>query len=152
LLVGLTLPTNVYLLAWRVREVMRIDHEHYLYRDEIQVLDWLDRHGSDGEAVLASVTVGQFVPALSRRRPHAGHWAQTVDFSRRRREVSTFFNAGTSDSERLAILRQCDTRYVLVGRAERSLGTFDAGAASYLAPVFSAGDTTLYRVARPSRS
>jgi uncharacterized membrane protein len=147
-LLALTVPTNLYLLAWRVREIQRVDHDHYLYRDELAVLDWLDIHGQDGDAVLASVTVGQFVPALARRRPHAAHWAQTVDYARRREEIAAFFSAHTAEAQRLAILRQCNTRFVVAGRAERALGGFDPASAGYLRPVFSAGETQLYQVTR----
>lgn len=150
LLLALTLPTNLYLLAWRVREVRRFDHHHYLYRDEIAALEWLDRHAREGECVLAALEVGQFVPGRSRTRPHAGHWAMTVDYRQRRQEIAAFFNVETSAADRIAILRRSNTRYIIAGRAERALGGFDPASASMLAPVFTAGETTLYQVTLPA--
>ena len=150
LLLALTLPTNLYLLAWRVREVRRFDHHHYLYRDEIAALEWLDTHAREGECVLAALEVGQFVAGRARARPHAGHWAQTVDYPRRLKEIASFFNAQTTASDRIAILRRSNTRYVMAGRAERALGGFDPASAPMLAPVFTSGETTLYQVTLPA--
>jgi hypothetical protein len=149
LLIVAAVPTNIYLLAWRAREVLRRDHDHYLHHDELRVLEWLDQHSADGEPVLASLTLGQHIPGLAGNKVVVGHWAQTVEFPRKRAEVTAFFQAHTSDETRIAILRRCAVRYVVHGRAERLLGGFEPRHAPYLQPVSAAGETQLYRVQLP---
>lgn len=151
-LIALTVPTNLYLLAWRVNDVRRVDHHHYLYADEIAALRWLDAHASDGQSVLAALQVNQFVASRTGARPHVAHWAMTVDYQRRLKEVAAFFNAETSPADRVAILQQCRTRYVLAGRAERKLGDFDPTTAPFLRATFSAGETVVYEVSLPPAS
>jgi len=146
LLVLLAVPTNLYLFGWRIKEVLRLEHDHFLYLDELAALEWLDQHSTDTETVLASLTVGEYIPALTGNRVFAAHWAQTVDFERKRAQLAAFFRPATTESERLATLDRCDVRYVLEGRAERALGAFEPERAAYLAKVFEAGETRLYRV------
>lgn len=149
LLIVATVPTNLYLLAWRAREVLRRDHDHYIFSDELRVLQWLDTHTADGEPVLSSLTLGQHIPGLAGNKVFIGHWAQTVEFNRKRGEVTAFFQAATSDETRIATLQRCAVRYVVHGRAERALGTFAPRQAAYLEPVLTVGETELYRVQLP---
>jgi hypothetical protein len=149
LLIVAAVPTNLYLLAWRAREVLRHDHEHYLYTDELRALEWFDAHTDDGEPVLASLPLGQHIPGLTGNKIFLGHWAQTVEFRRKRDELAAFFRAATSDETRIATLQRCGVRYVVHGRGERALGTFAPQQAAYLEPVLSVGETELYRVRLP---
>lgn len=146
LLVLLAVPTNLYLLAWRVREVLKLEHTHFLYRDEIEALSWLGRNSSDGDVVFGSLAVSEYVPYLTGNRVYLGHWAQTVGYREKRDAVARFYAESTSDEERQRILGPCRVRYVLDGRGERALGDFDPSRAPYLRLVHESGQTRIYRV------
>jgi len=140
------LPTNVYLWAWRFVDLSRHDYPYYLHRDEVLALDWLREHTSPDELVLCSLTVGQYVPALSGNTAFLAHWAQTVGFYDKRGRVARFFDAAMPGEERVDTLRTFDVDYVLHGPAERALGDYDVSTSPWLAPVFSAPTVDVYAV------
>jgi len=149
LLLLLVLPTNLYLLGWRVLVLSRLEHDYFLYRDEVAAAAWLDAHSSDDEVVLASLTLGQHLPWLSGNKAYLAHWAQTVDYFARRASLPVFFSAASDDAQRRAMLRQCNVRFVVVGRGERALGDLDPAALPYLELAHVAGETRVYRVVSP---
>ena len=140
------LPTNVYLWAWRFVDLARHDYPFYLHRDDIAALDWLRENVSPNDVVLCSLTVGQYVPAVSGNTAFLAHWAQTVDFYDKRDRVARFFNAATSDGERAETLYAFGVDYVLHGLVERELGDYDPATVPWLALVFSAPQVDVYRV------
>jgi uncharacterized membrane protein len=74
------------------------------------------------------------------------HWAQTVDFYDKQERVARFFDAAAPDEERAATLRAFGVDYVWHGPAERALGDYDPGSASWLELAFSAPEVDIYRV------
>lgn len=143
----LILPTNVYLWSWRFVELARHDYPYYLHRSEVSALRWLDEHAAADAVVLSSLTIGQYIPALSGQTAFLAHWAQTVDFYGKQERVTHFFDAAASDEERRATVHRFGIDYVFYGPVERALGDYDPAHADWLTPVFTAPQVTLYRVA-----
>ena len=146
LLLIVVLPTNVYLWAWRFVELRRYDYPYYLHRDEVAALNWLDKNTDAAEVVLSSITIGQYVPALSGNTAFLAHWAQTVDFYDKTERVKRFFDAAVSDDERVDTLHTFDVAYIFYGPAERALGKYDPGESSLFTEVFSSPQVRLYAV------
>jgi hypothetical protein len=146
-LVALVLPTNLYLVAWRGDELHRAAAPYSLTTNDVEALRWLDTNARDGDVVLASLTIGQYVPAMSDARPVLAHWAQTLNYYEKDEAVRRFYAAATTEDERLTLLRTWNVRYIFVGPEERALGAFDPQRqpARY-APVFASGGTTIYAV------
>ena len=142
----LVLPTNLYLLGWRVLVLSRQEHDYFLYRDEVDAAAWLDAQSSESDVVLAALPLGQHLPWLSGTRAYLAHWAQTVDYYAKRDAVTQFFDAATPEDRRREILRGCQVRFVVHGRGERALGGLDPGALEYLELVHTVGETRVYRV------
>lgn len=145
-LVLVVLPTNVYLWAWRFVDLARHDYPFYLHRDDVAALNWLQENTSPDDIVLSSLTVGQYVPALSGNTAFLAHWAQTVGFYDKRDRVTRFFDATAPDRERTETLHTYGVDYVLHGPAERELGDYDPVTAPWLALTFSAPQIDVYRV------
>jgi hypothetical protein len=139
-------PTNLYLWAWRFVDLSRHDYPYSLRADEVQALDWLDRHAAPDDVVLASLTLGQYVPVLTGSHAVLAHWAQTVDFYGKSERVAEFFAAATPDRRRQATLRAYSVDYVLVGPAEQALGGFQPGTAPYLRLVYTTPQVQVYAV------
>jgi uncharacterized membrane protein len=118
-----------------------------LTTNDVEALRWLDTNARDGDVVLASLTIGQYVPAMSDARPVLAHWAQTLNYYEKDEAVRRFYAAATTEDERLTLLRTWNVRYIFVGPEERALGAFDPQRqpARY-APVFASGGTTIYAV------
>lgn len=145
-LVVAVLPVNVYLLSWRFVDLGRHDYPYYLHRDEVAALQWLDENADDSETVLSSLSIGQYVPGYAGNRAFLAHWAQTLEFYKKRDLVEGFYRADSSDEQRLEVLQSYGVRYVFFGPQERSLGGFEPSRVGYLTPVFERPLAQLYRV------
>jgi uncharacterized membrane protein len=140
------LPTNVYLWAWRFVDLTRHDYPFYLHRDDVAALDWLRENTSPDNVVLCSLTVGEYVPAVSGNTAFLAHWVQTVDVYDKRDRVARFFDADAPDEERAETLHAFGVDYVLHGPAERTLGDYDPQTSPFLEKVFFSPYTAIYRV------
>jgi hypothetical protein len=140
------LPTNLYLWIWRFVDLARHDYPYYLYRDEIKALKWLDEYADPADVVLSSITIGQYVPAISGNTSFLAHWAQTVAFYDKSRRVERFFDVAVSDAERLDTLKTFDVAYVYYGPAERALGEYDPGESPLFTEVLLSPYVKLYAV------
>ena len=147
LLIAAVLPTNVYLWTWRFTDLARHDYPFYLHRDDVAALDWLRENSSPDDVVLCSITVGQYVPAISGNTAFLAHWAQTVDYYDKVERVARFFDASAPDGRRVETLRAFGVDYVLHGPAERNLGDYDPATAPWLELAFSTSHVDVYRVA-----
>ena len=109
-------------------------------------LDWLRENALPEEVVLSSLTVGQYVPAISGNTAFLAHWAQTVGFYDKQDRVARFFDAATPEAERAETIRASGVGYVLHGPAERALGEHDPADTLWLALAFSTPQVDVYRV------
>lgn len=65
--------------------------------------------------------------------------------------MQRFYEAGTPDARRIALLDRLGVDFVWVGEEERELGGFDPGAVDYLEPVTTGPAVSVYRVRLPAR-
>jgi hypothetical protein len=151
-LIVIILPTNLYLWTWRFVELRNHNYPYYLYQDEVSALAWLEAHAQPDDVTLSSLTVGQYVPALTGTHAFLAHWAQTVDFYNKSTMVKGFFAMSTSDEARQKILRQYGVDYVFYGPAEQAMGDYSPGQSSFLTLVFSAPRVKVYAVSAPNRN
>lgn len=140
------LPTNLYLWIWRFVDLRRHDYPYYLHHDEIAALDWLGENSSSDDVVLCSLTVGQYVPAISGNTAFLAHWAQTVDFYDKRERVAQFFDSPVDDKARLDTVCTFGVDYVFYGPAERELGDYDLAGSTWLTQVLSTPAVEIYQV------
>ena len=142
------LPTNIYLWTWRFVDLARHDYPYYLHQDDLAALQWLEENTPSDAIVLGSITIGQYVPALSGNTAFLSHWAQTVDFYDKRARVARFFDAATLDEERAETVEAFGVDYVFWGPAERALGAYNPAATPWLHLIFSAPQVNIYAVER----
>jgi hypothetical protein len=140
------LPTNLYLLTWRVLDLSRHEYPYYIYDDDRDALNWLEANTSPWEVVFSGLNIGQFIPAYTGNKAFLAHWAQTLHFYDKIDQVSSFYNTETTDAERAALFRQFNIHYLLYGSEERHLGFFDPNTVSYLTRVFDSPRMQVFRV------
>jgi hypothetical protein len=114
----LVLMTNVYLTAWRVIDINRLEYPYFLSDGDVVALTELETLVKPGDVVLSSPELGVFVPVYSDGRPYVAHWAQTLSFFERRDTAADFFTPGASDEFREKVIRDNDIRFILYGPAE----------------------------------
>ena len=127
-------------------DLRRAEIPYYLRTDEVDALNYLEQQVTGDDVVLASLDIGQFVPALTGARSFLGHWAQTLDFYGKTDSVKAFFSDATADDDRLALLRNYGVDYVIYSPQEAALGDYDPAAASYLDEVYSNDNVRVYAV------
>ena len=145
-LILIILPTNVYLLLWRFADLARHDYPYYLYKDEVAALAWLEDNAEPDDVTLSSLTVGQYVPALTGMHAFLAHWAQTIDFYDKSAMVEEFFNDNTKEVLRHEILHRFSVDYVFYGPVERDLGTYVPENSPSLQRVYTSSRVTIYQV------
>jgi hypothetical protein len=152
LIVGVALfvlsATNVLLVAGNCL-VLR-GRPDAIYRDvaEIAALDWLDGQVEHDEVVLSSYETGNYLPARVGARVFVGHGPETVRFAEKKALMARFFDAVTDDVWRQGLLAEYGIDYVFWGPAERRVGSFDPGAASYLRAIYDADGYAVFEVGR----
>jgi hypothetical protein len=144
-LLALVVPTNLYLFAWRFYDLRRYDHPYFLRSEEIAALRWLRDNGQGDDVILASLDIGQYVPALTGQHAFLAHWAQTVDYFTKRDLVTAFFDPRMPDARRGEMIRQYSVDYIVVGPQERALGAYDPVSAGFPL-VFNQGEVAVYQV------
>jgi uncharacterized membrane protein len=140
------IPTNLYLLAWRVVVLNQHDYPYYLYRDDVAAMRWLDEHTNPDDVVLSSFTIGHYIPGLAGNKAFLSNAVMTMDFNRKREMVNDFFDSTTSDDERQALSHEYGIRYVLYGEAERAVGGHDPEEPLPFAEVFTSSRVKIYAV------
>jgi hypothetical protein len=145
-LAGMSL-SNVYIIA-SVCVTTTIQQPYPLFRsrDEIAGVEWLRANTARTDIVLSAYETGNYIAAHAGNRVVIGHWAETVDWERKMKEVDRFYSATTDDGWRIALLREYRIAYVFWGKAERDLGAFDPSRADYLQSVFANNTVIIYRV------
>lgn len=121
-LVALVIPTNLYLFAWRFLDLGRTDYPYYLYQAEIEGMRWLEQNAGPTDVVLASLNIGQYVPAMTGAHAYLAHWAQTLDFFTKSAQVERFYSNAMSAAEAREMLTQGGVDYIFAGPAERLIG------------------------------
>ncbi len=114
-----------------------------------EAIAWLGEHSAPEAVILSSYRVGNIIPARIGRRVVWGHWDETAFYEEKKADVTDFFNAGTSDVERQAILRRYEVDYVFWGPAEQAMGGLDlstASGAGYLKDVYRNQEVVVYHV------
>jgi hypothetical protein len=141
-----TIPTNVYLFGWRIIDLNRHEYPYYLRTDEVAALHWLDANTPPSAPVLSSLAIGQYIPSEAGNNAFLAHWAETMDYYAKQRDVALFFNASTSEVFRQALIDQYGIGYIFYGPPERELGDYDPSNSLYLQKVFSNATVSIYWV------
>jgi hypothetical protein len=142
----LTIPSNLYILASLAATAIMHPYPFFHERAENQAIDWLGQETAAEDTVLAAYGTGSYIPSRINHRVFLGYWAETARCSEKLTMVDLFFEAGTPDSYRTALLHEYDIAYVFYGPREVLLGDFDPAAAQYLSPAFANELVTIYRV------
>src|SRR5206468_9331298 len=113
LLILVVLPTNVYLVGWRINDMLRHNPPYFLPRAQVAAIDWLRENTPPEAVVLSSLELGQFIPGLAGNRAFLAHWSGTLDYYDKQHIVSQFFDVATSDEQRRVIIARYNIEYIV---------------------------------------
>ncbi len=121
LLVGLAIPSSVYLIAAGSAYVIHRPDELYDPASVIEAVDWLGEHADLDQAVLSSPRTGLIIPGRTGLRVYIGHQMETLYYNQKADTVSRFYNKeGMSTQERRAFLETCGCSWIIYGPFERA--------------------------------
>lgn len=146
LLIVLVIPTNLYLVGWRVLDMSRHQPPYFLLDDEFAAFNWLRQNTTRDDIVLSSLDTGQYVPGFAGNRTYLAHWANTLHFFQKRDQVQRFFDAKSDDAARRALLERGGIRYLVYGEAERKLGGWDPSASALVRRVWASPRVEIFQV------
>lgn len=151
LLLALAAPSTllVWLLAFQT--ALRPAAPIVRSADEISVFAALAGHpGAQDATVLAAYDTGNALPAWAPVRVLIGHGPETVGLAELSADVEAFYDAETSDAQRMELLRAYGIDFVFLGAAERGLGSWHPYSSEYmleyLQPLVVYGDYRVFQV------
>jgi hypothetical protein len=144
--VALAALSNALLVMGSLGPIQQRSTPIYRPGAEVAALEWLNTHAESGMVVLASIGVGNAIPAWTDLRVFAGHGPETLHFGEKEAALQRFFQVGTDDGWRQALLADYVVDYLLYGPEEQGLGNWDPAGASYLTPVYDERGYTIYQV------
>ena len=131
-------------------------HHAYWPESDLHAFEWLHSHTAPDATVLTWPMNGVFAPAYSGRKVYAGHWGETPGYEARLKEEFAFYWGVWSSEERLRFLRHYGITHIVESPIEREWITVWGQRArtpqrplvseSFLQPVFTERDTTIYEV------
>ena len=146
-LAALVVPTNAYLLVWRLVDLRRPDAPYYVTKDEAAALDALAAQASPDDVAVAIEAVGRWVPNYGRTRAYLAHWAMTNHYLERRETVNTFFSTATDDPWRQRMMAADGVTLVVWTDREAGQGRgFNPATSPLFEPVFVAPTAGVFRV------
>lgn len=140
------LPTNLYLLGWRLVVLNRHEYPIYLYQDDLSAMKWLREETSADEVVLSSFSIGHYLAGVAGNKAFLANAVMTLDFYKKEALVNEFYRGETSDTERQRLVRDYGIHYVYYGEAEKGIGDFDPGASQLFSEVFSSPRVKVFEV------
>ena len=146
LLLLLVVPTNLYLVAWRVVDLRRLDYPYYLHQDDVAAMGWLEANTRPSDVVLTSFAVGHYLPGMAGNKAYLANAVMTTDFYHKQEQAARFYSKETDDAWRRAFLAESGVRYVFHGPSERRLGEYDPVGSDLFERSFSLPHTDVYEV------
>jgi hypothetical protein len=154
LLVGLALPSSMYLIAAGSAYVNNLPSELYDPAPVIEAVDWLGEHADIDQAVLSSPRTGLIVPGRTGLRVYIGHPMETLYYDQKTDTVNRFYSKeGMSTEERRAFLETCGCSWIIHGPFEREEnGDLQLQSLTELHLAFENEEVRIYRIDLTSHS
>jgi len=141
-----TLPSNLCLVVGSSASVLSYDADLFFQREEVEAIDWMGQNTATTDTILASYTVGRYVPARIGHRVFVGHIHETVQLPDKLRLAESFYSGEMAHHDRQKLLTDYRIRYVFYGPSEIEMGRFDPSEAQYLTEVYRNDLVSIYRV------
>ena len=136
--------TNMLLVGGALATITRRPGTVFQPRSEVEAAQWL-AGTTQRNVVLAAYQTGNYLPTVADVRVFVGHGPETVRAEAKNSLLTEFFT-GNDDNFRRQLLDDYEVSFLYYGPAERALGDFSPGTASYLEQVYDNGSVQIYEV------
>jgi len=116
----LVLPTNIYHLFNRTlnldngRGIFPYSVNNYIYPEEQEALLWLKDNTEPNSVIISAYNIGNYIPRYMNQRVYLGHWAQTIYFEQKSKDIENYFK----ENKNINLNKQA---YVWYGVDEKTL-------------------------------
>ncbi len=141
-----SLPTTLVLLSGGIGTAQTIDSPVFYQADEIAAYQFIAETAEMDSVVLSGYDVGNALPAWAPVFVLIGHRPESAGIKEIEPRVKAFFQEGTTDINREALLKEFGVDYVFWGPEEREYGQWNPRSAGYLQEVFEEGTYTVFTV------
>ena len=91
--------TTFYIISVRLNnlhlnESSEYGNVKYLSKAEYETLEWIDDNIPNDAIIFAPHHISNYIPAITGNKIYSGHWAQTIDFSKKYALVNKAYNEG----------------------------------------------------------
>jgi hypothetical protein len=142
----LTIPSTVVLIIGGIMSSANTSPPIFRRAGEIAAFEILRQEAQVGEVALTAYDTGNALPAWAPLRVVIGHGPESIHLAPLRSQVADFFSPGTTDAERVGLLRKFRISYVFWGYAERELGDWDPHQAPYLQLMYDDNGYSIFKV------
>jgi hypothetical protein len=143
---ALTFPTTLFLLTGGITSVLQPQTPLFRPTPEVNAFLFLGDHARMGELVLTSFETGNVLPVWAPVRVIIGHGPESVGAPELAPRVEAFYQAGTREAERLALLEEFGVKYVFWGPLERAWGAWQPAQAGYLQEIYQENGYAIFEV------
>ncbi len=120
-------------------------HSPYISQGELGAIGWLRQNSQPGEVILTGPVLGNVLPGQVLRPVYYGHNYETLDPTRKLKQVQEFFDAKTPMPFREQLIQAGRLNYLVYGWRERLSGGFNPASAGW-PMVFSQDGVDIYRL------
>jgi hypothetical protein len=140
------LPTNLYLLGWRMIDLSRHNYPFYIHQSDYRAFQWLEVNTDPDEVVLSSFYIGHYLPGFAGNKAFLSNAVMTMDFNDKYDMVEKFYAGDMTEEERIDFLIKYDIKYIFVGPSEARVGPYNPEGSHLYQLVFQNGETRIYEV------
>ncbi|KKS65144.1 hypothetical protein A3A14_00170 [Candidatus Daviesbacteria bacterium RIFCSPLOWO2_01_FULL_43_38] len=143
------LPLSSFYMSYkRVAEVENNNHWYYLKSTEREALEFLDTKTPKGSGVLASYTMGNYIPANTNNKVYFGHLLQTPDAEEKINNIIMFYSNKFSEDDAAEFVKEAGITYIIFGPEERNITLSNSQSMDlkykFLHPVFKNPEVIIY--------
>ena len=148
-LVGLSMPTNLFLLLAGLAGIFGHSGQIYLSADEYHAIQWLAQQSAQNRMlqnglVLASSEIGSFIPAYTGMRVIYGHPFETVNALTEEQSVQAFFKGDLTQPSQADFLASRGVDMIFYGPREEEMVESPLSPFRGFVQVFQSGAVTIW--------
>jgi hypothetical protein len=142
----LILPSNIRYVFEEYEYFVKYSNNYCLPAGDYKAFSWMDRNVKRDSVVFAFYSSGVYMPGLTGCKVYAGHYDQTLDAVRKKKETGVFYETATHDSFRVELLSKSNAEYLYYGSFEKYIGSPNFESKSYLSEIYDKGGVKIFKI------
>lgn len=91
----LAAPGNFKYMLVNTEDMKNNISKYCLSNSDLEALKWIDKNTPSSAIIIASPQISQYIPGITGNKVYAGHYDQTINYSKKIRELAEFYKTDT---------------------------------------------------------